>query len=84
MITHILAIAIPIVGLLAFLSGYFYVKSDAAKKLIRIYSNMTKEMTEAKQESYMLGRISVAEEFKTFTNELKEKYSFHKDDDTEK
>lgn len=70
MITHVLAIAITIVGLLAFLSGYFYGKSDASKKLMQLYSNRTKEMIEAKQESYMLGRIHVAEEFKTFTNEL--------------
>lgn len=71
----ILAIAIPIVGFLSFLSGYFYGKSNAAKKLMHLYSNRTKEMIEAKQDSYMLGRIHVAEEFKTFTNELEKKYT---------
>jgi len=71
----ILAIAIPVIGFLAFLSGYFYGKADASKKLMQLYSNRTKEMIEAKQESYMLGRIHVAEEFKTFTNELEKKYT---------
>lgn len=74
----ILAIAIPIVGLLAFLSGYFYGKADAAKKLVRIYSNRTKEMMEAHDKAYLLGRISVAEEFKSFTNELEKKYTVPK------
>lgn len=31
MITHVLAVAIPIFGLTAFLSGYFFCKSDNAK-----------------------------------------------------
>lgn len=75
MITHILAISIPVIGILAFLSGYFYGKADAGKHLGKLYSNRTKDMIEAKQEAYLLGRIHVAEEFKTFTNELQKKYT---------
>jgi len=70
MITHILAIAIPIVGLLAFLSGYFYGKSDAIKKC---RNDKYASNNEIYQIGFHEGRIATANYFKVWAeNYLKE------------
>jgi len=57
----ILAIAIPVVGSMAFFSGYYFGKVDTEKQLENLYYNRTKELIEEHNNAYSLGRISVAE-----------------------
>ena len=74
MLLHVLSIAIPIVAAMAFASGYYFGRSAAAKDFIRLYPNRVKELLEAHDIAFALGRMSAAEEFENLTQQLMEKY----------
>jgi len=78
MITHVLAIAIPIVGFFAFLSGFYFGKSAGINKIEKENSSLWNELKESINNSYSLGynngKMNAVKEIIEFTENLKKKF----------